>query len=439
MGENMGRKKMLAVLVMAAAAAGLCGCSRKVLNYQVAECIGTLEKYENNEPVETPKMKAEREKKESESALEAEKTDALETAAALALEYRYEEAVACLKDTKVLEDDERAKEAIADYEQQLGSMYEYSGTVGHLSFTNLVMDVSMAFDGDENAKNYRETMITYNEFEAILKTLHENGYVLVDLHDVTEKSVDASGDAVLEQKNLVLPKGRKPLVISVDNPNYASVHNGDGVATKLALDENGEVQAVLSDAGGHEKLGAYDVIPVLEQFIDENPDFSFRGARGIIGLSGSNGAFGYRIEEGSSVDYKENAELVKQIADKLKQNGWTFASMGYHYDWMNNMSYETLKEEIMNWKSSVGSLIGECDTLIYPYGAEVDYASEKAAFLMGQGFCYLIGSWPDGDHLEVNTNYLRQTRRMVTGYIFENYPNNYDPYFVTSAVKDTSR
>ena len=62
--------KRRAILTLAAAAVLLlCGCSKSVRNYQIAESIGTVGKYENNEPVETPKMKAEREMKESEEAL----------------------------------------------------------------------------------------------------------------------------------------------------------------------------------------------------------------------------------------------------------------------------------------------------------------------------------------------------------------------------------
>lgn len=36
------------------------GCSRSTLNYQIAESIGTLGQFENNEPVETPQMQVER-------------------------------------------------------------------------------------------------------------------------------------------------------------------------------------------------------------------------------------------------------------------------------------------------------------------------------------------------------------------------------------------
>ena len=53
-------KRMAAVLLGLGACLTLSGCARSVLNYQIAESIGTLGQYENNEPVETPKMKAER-------------------------------------------------------------------------------------------------------------------------------------------------------------------------------------------------------------------------------------------------------------------------------------------------------------------------------------------------------------------------------------------
>ena len=47
------------------------GCSRSTMNYQLAESLGTVGKYENNEPVETPKMEQERLQRESEEAKEA--------------------------------------------------------------------------------------------------------------------------------------------------------------------------------------------------------------------------------------------------------------------------------------------------------------------------------------------------------------------------------
>ena len=432
------RQRLLAVLTAGAVLTLCTGCSRSVLNYQLAECIGTLGKYENNEPVETPKMEADRISKESEAAVEAEKTAVLEEAAALAMEHYYEEAMAAIQECELLAENDEAEEALESYQSKLNSMFAYTGEIGHLSFTNLVVDTERAFDGDEYAQMYRENMITLSEFELILDELYKSGYILIDIHDLTEESGDGD-DITLTECDPVIPKGKKPLILSVDNLSYSSVRNGDGVATKLVLNESGEVAACYTDEGGHDLIGAYDVVPVLEKFIDEHPDFSFRGARGIIGLSGVSGAFGYEVEEGSSLEYEENREKVKAIADKLESDGWQFASMGYSYKYMRDMSYDSLKEDVRIWEEHIGSLVGDTDILIYPYGVEVDYATEKAAYLTNHGYHYLIGLWAGGDHCEVNDSYLRQTRRTVTGYIFENYPNNYDTYFLTSVIKDTAR
>ena len=132
----------LAVIAMLAAS----GCSRSVLNYQIAECIGTLGEYENNEPVETPKMKAAREQQESESELENVKQAALDAAASLAEGYRYEEAIAYLQNIAELQGDSRLDEAVAEYEKKQESLYQYTGDIPHFSFTNLGMNTNPSID-----------------------------------------------------------------------------------------------------------------------------------------------------------------------------------------------------------------------------------------------------------------------------------------------------
>lgn len=432
------RRGILTILAAAASVTLLGGCSRSVLNYHIAECIGTLNQYENNEPVETPKMQAEREQRESEEALEKARTDALAEAEALALSYYYEEAIALLESTEVLEDDERAAEAVSQYQAKIDSLYEYEldkNDIGQLCFTNLIVDTTRAFDGDSYSQTYRENMITLTEFENILNTLYESGYVLVDLQNLAEETQSAK-DVLLTAKNPVLPQGKKPVVFSIENLTYASIANGDGLATRLDLDENGEVGAVYTDKDGHDLIGAYDVIPVLEQFIEEHPDFSYQGARGVISISGKDGAFGYQVEEDSDPNWEENAQTVKAIAAKLREDGWRFASAGYGYEWMGTLSYDQLKEDITKWQNTVGALIGECNALLYPYGSEVSYDTEKAVYLIGQGFRYLVGTWPEGDHIEVNETYLRQTRRMVIGYMLDEYISYFNPYFGSGALDE---
>ena len=57
----MKKKISTLILCLLTVSLGLTGCTRTQMNEQIAESIGTLGMYENNEPVETPKMKAEKE------------------------------------------------------------------------------------------------------------------------------------------------------------------------------------------------------------------------------------------------------------------------------------------------------------------------------------------------------------------------------------------
>lgn len=434
--KNITKKAVLAVAALAVMLFGG-GCSRKVLNYQVAECIGTLNQYENNEPVETPKMKAEREQKESESECESQKQKVLEEAAALAKEYRYDEAISCLQSADVLAEDERMNEAVAQYEAAKADLYEYEGDIPNFCFTNLVVDPSRAFDGDDYDSTYRNNMITLTEFQNILQALYDSNYILVDLHSLATETENGK-DMTMSQQNPVIPKGKKPMVLSIDNLSYGSVRNGDGVATALVVDEKGKAAAKYTDEGGHDLIGAYDVIPVLEAFLEEHPDFSYQGARGVISVAGVGGIFGYEVDE-TADDYEANRKTVQEIADALKEEGWTFASNGYNYQYLGTLSYDQLASELTTWQEVSGALLGECDTLLYPYGSEIDYASEKATLLATMNMRYLIGLWADGDHLEVTDEYLRQTRRNITGMLLTTAPDSLSSYINVSEILDPER
>lgn len=56
------KKKFYTMLVLSCLPAAVLfagGCRRSELNYQIAESIGTVGKYDNNEPVRSPKMRGE--------------------------------------------------------------------------------------------------------------------------------------------------------------------------------------------------------------------------------------------------------------------------------------------------------------------------------------------------------------------------------------------
>ena len=176
---------------------------------------------------------------------------------------------------------------------------------------------------------YRQNMITATEFENILQALYDSNYILIDIHSLANETASGSSVTMSAQAPTV-PEGKKPMILSVDNLSYSSMRNGDGVATSLTVGADGKVDAVYTDADGHDQKGDYDVIPVLEAFIGRYLVLSFQGARGIVSVAGARGVFGYTIDG----DNADNQKAVKEIAAALKDQGWTIASSGYSYEYM---------------------------------------------------------------------------------------------------------
>lgn len=472
----MRRRGTTALLAAGCAAALLLGgCSRSQMNYQIAEAIGTAGMYPNNEPVETPQMVLQRQMlEESESEEEALMT-ILNQADALAAGYNFEEAISVLNTiTGMQSRDERVSEARERYEQGDSNLVNWvDGDIPHLCFPTLIYDTAMAFDGDGKAGSYATTMVTCKEFQSILQSLYDNDYILIDIHTIAANTTDDRGTTSMEQLQLKLPSGKKPIVLSQDNLNYAGVTNGDGIATELVLDEDGKVKAQYTDSSGHDIAGDFDFIPILDTFIEEHPDFSFRGARGIVSVSGADGVFGYdllsessgaqsAVQEpqsaednsvgalagvtaassgaGSSMSgLTEDEQKIAQISKALTQEGWSIACAGWSHNYMNDQSYDQFMAEMDDWTDRVESLTGPSDILFYPYGAEVEYPGQKLDYLLSHGFVYLCGLWGDTDFRELGDGYMRMTRRFVDGYTLVNAPSYFTGFFAAGDVLDDDR
>ena len=447
----MKKRTFAAVLAVAlSGAVMMSGCTRSQMNYQIAEAIGTDGMYENNEPVETPKMAEKRKLLEESESEEATLQEYLSQAEALAQGYNFEEAISVLNQIPLAQArDQRVSDARERYEKGDSNLVNWvDGDIPHLCFPTLIYDTTMAFDGDDRASDYNTTMVTCDEFSAILQSLYDSGYILIDIHTIAEMVTDERGTSSMEEQKLKLPEGKRPIILSQDNVNYSNVRNGDGIATKLVLDQDGKVKAQYTDSEGHDVAGDYDFIPILDSFIEKHPDFSFRGARGIVSVSGSEGVFGYRIssaaEEGSAEEgavqgqdasiqsaggsAANQDDTVSAIASALRAEGWSIACAGWSHNYMNDMSLESFSAEIDNWLKYVGSLTGPADILFYPYGAEVEYPGEK-----------LNGLWGDTDFREMGDLYMRMTRRFVDGYTLINAPVYFTSFFDASAVRDDDR
>ena len=65
---------------------------------------------------------------------------------------------------------------------------------------------------------------------------------------------------------------------------------------------------------GSVSVGDYDMVPLIDRFVEKHPDFSYRGAKGILALTGYNGILGYRTDE--------SYETRPADLDEIKYSGW---------------------------------------------------------------------------------------------------------------------
>lgn len=437
---KMRKKKIRSLALMLGAVVMLsAGCSRATINSQVADCLGTSGMYENNEPVESPKMRAERELKEIEEAKLAAVNETLTEAKNLADSYNYEAALAKLDELdEELSDEDQVIEAKIAYQQGQGKMVAYDGPIPHIFFHSLIVDTDRAFDGDDMEEGYNWWMTTADEFVKMMEGMYEKGYVLIDIHETVTKAEGEDGSTTYIKNNPMVPEGKIPFVLSIDDVNYYDYMLEDGFAKCLMLDENGDVKNLYIDAQGNEHVGDYDVVPLLDTFVKEHPDFSLRGAKGIVAETGYEGAFGYRVNDPESPTYEADQASVKEVAERLWETGWQIASHSYGHGHMNQMGYENVTADTDKWLEQIGSLVGETDILLYPYGEEVD-PGDKMNYLKEKGFAFLCGVWGNQEFLSVEDGYVRQTRRNFDGYTLHFNPDSMRDFFNPEEVIDPAR
>jgi hypothetical protein len=378
-----------------------------------------------------------------------------------AAQYDYDGAAALLTAQDGYESNSVFQAKVEGYEASKAACVEISpDTVSHVFVHSLIVDPSRAFDGDSAQDGYNLNMVTVDEFKKIIQSLYDNGYVLVSLHDMGE--IDENGQ--MQRKSIWLPEGKKPLVFSQDDVSYYHSYSGDGFADRLIVDENGDVKNEYTDAEGNTTVGDYDMVPILDTFIEEHPDFSYHGRKGIVVLTGYNGVLGYRtdgdykeqanlqddqrkwLEEHPDFDYDADVAAATAVADAMKANGWEFASHTWGHISVDSKSLEELQADTQKWLDYVQPIVGETDMIIFAFGADIGdwtgYSSdnEKFNYLKSVGFNYFCNV--DGSTLnwvQFGDTYLRQARMNLDGYRMATNPDILSPLFDVSEVYDTSR
>lgn len=374
----------------------------------------------------------------------------LEKADRMAQGYDYDGAVAYIKSQvpnyeSVTELSDFASNAMAKKSQLV--KWRDNTNITHIFFHTLIMDQAVAFKSYE-AEDYNQVMTTIGEFKTILQQMYDRGYVLVRLSDIA--SIDPKTNQ-MTYNAIYLPQGKKPFVLSQDDVCYYEyMKETGGYANRLIVTDDGKVMNEVDNPDGTKTVGAFDVCPILDEFVEAHPDFSYHGAKGILALTGYNGILGYRTSEIAygagdpnwpkahvydNPNIDADREAAKKVAEAIRANGWDFAShtwghmnMSTVVDGAGNYT-ERLPRDTTWWKNEVESLIGDTDIIIFAYGADIgswrNYSNTNQAYmyLKQAGFNYFCNvdssksTWVQMSPDAGGSGYLRQGRRNIDGQL----------------------
>ena len=198
-----------------------------------------------------------------------------------------------------------------------------------------------------------------------------------------------------------------------------------------------------------------EAVGILEQFAEQHPDFSFDGAKGTISLTGFECVFGYVTERDQADDRAKNysefglgdfsisdAEIVDNkenalsVIDKLRSNGWTFASSTYGNISVGEISYDDLVRDTGKWMEQVGDLVGDCKVLLFPNGSVVSSKDPRGQFLIEQGFQIHCGIGPAA-YFNQGEKHLFMDRIALNGIALRNV--DLSRFFDVKKVYDPAR
>lgn len=374
-----------------------------------------------------------------ESRLNAEMADILTRAEEMAAGYDFEGAVALIDSfSGNIGGYPQLQDAKARYEYSKQALvpWEDPSTILNLTLNILLADPERAFANEEYGNSFKNNFLTLNEFRTVLERLYESGYILVSYDDFIEETTSDFGSTTYSYKELYLPEGKKPLVLTQTNVCYnlylvdsdddlIADAGGVGVANKLVLDDNGNVVAEYINADGSVVTGEYDMIPILDAFIEEHPDFSYRGAKAVLALTGYNGLFGYRTHaDGRAIlgeeEYEKNVAAVQSIAQALTDSGYDLAYYTYGNSAYGRYSVSQIQSEISKWADEVVPIIGNTEIIVFAQNSDIEpgmlYTGEKYAYLKTAGFNYFVGPSSEGNAFTfITDDYVRQGRLMLSG------------------------
>ena len=385
----------------------------------------------------------------------------------IAAGYDYEQAIDMLQSFEYYDRFPALAQKVTEYQALDAQLVPYTkiDSITHIFFHSLIVDPSRAFDGEYTEDGYNQYMTTCDEFVAMLEEMYARGYVLVTPYDVAYEVTDAYGTH-FSYGTIRLPEGKTPFIMSQDDLNYygymvggeSGVNekpifantNGDGFAHRIVIGEDGYPTCEYMDKGGNVTTGDYDLVPLLENFIQEHPDFSYHGARAVLGMTGYEGVFGYRTKPSyeaalGSEKYQQEVAAAKEVAQCLRDHGWVLASHSYGHPAYGNITAENVKVDSDKWDATVETIIGETDIILYPHGSDIagtekyTFDNQKFAALYEDGYRYFFNVDSHVAWSQLGDNYFRGGRRNIDGYRMWHNPNKLEDLFDVDKIFDDAR
>ena len=403
----------------------------------------------------------------SKDEIQAEAEQLVSQADFIAAGYDYTRAIEMLESFEYYDQVPALADKVAEYQQADSKLVTYPdmSKVTHVFFHSLVVDTARAFDDEYTNAGYNQYMTTIDEFVAMMEEMYARDFVLVSPYDVAYEVSDEGGTRFVYGK-IRLPEGKKPFIMSQDDvnyygymigggdgkgdvPGYADV-TGDGFATRIVIGEDGYPTCEYMDANGNISYGDYDLVPILEKFIQKHPDFSYHGARAVLGVTGYEGVWGYRTKPAyetamGTEAYQKEIEDAKKVTQCLKDHGWIVASHSYGHPSYGNISAEKVRIDSDKWENTVQPVVGNCDIILYPNGSDIagvgkyTMDNEKFQALYEDGYRYFFNVDSSVYWAQLGENYYRGGRRNLDGYRMYYHPDRLRDLFDTEKLFDPAR